>query len=492
MYPRLYTTLKTSTVLIGGALLAQQAMASGYHFGTQSVSSQSTANASAAEAADASTIFYNAAGMTKLPGTNISGTLNIIMPNVKYKNAKGEYAPMAPGMPQAPIKGQDSGRITKRALAVPHGYITHQINDQWYAGLGIYVPFASATEYNRDSVLRYNVNKTGLTSIDINPTIAFKVNEQHSFAAGLIAQYSTAEIRQFANFTPLVNGAVMAGKYRPNPNHPMGIYPDGSADGWADIKGHDWGFGYNLSWMWDVNSDFRIGANYRSKIEHTLKGDARWSVTEGALPGTGIIAGEAPGAGYVNTDARVKIVTPESVSLHAMYKVNPQWNVFGDVTWTRHSRFNQVDINYVDGGRVVSNGNGGQTMADKTTLKPNWRDTYKVALGASYQVTEPLQLRFGVAYDQSPVRNAEERLSTMPDSDRIWFSMGGKYDINKNSSVNVAYSYLKIKDSSANVNGWCGGPATGDTTACVSSRTNGSADYKSYAQIVGVQYNYKF
>nr|MBP6346479.1 outer membrane protein transport protein [Neisseriaceae bacterium] len=80
----------------------------------------------------------------------------------------------------------------------------------------------------------------------------------------------------------------------------------------------------------------------------------------------------------------------------------------------------------------------------------------------------------------------------MPDSDRIWFSMGGKYDINKNSSVNVAYSYLKIKDSSANVNGWCGGPATGDTSACVSSRTNGSADYKSYAQIVGVQYNYKF
>ncbi|MBP6115822.1 MAG: outer membrane protein transport protein, partial [Neisseriaceae bacterium] len=87
MYPRLFATLKTSTVLIGGALLAHQAMASGYHFGTQSVSSQSTANASAAEAADASTIFYNAAGMTKLDGTNISGTLNIIMPNVKYKNA---------------------------------------------------------------------------------------------------------------------------------------------------------------------------------------------------------------------------------------------------------------------------------------------------------------------------------------------------------------------------------------------------------------------
>ncbi|MBP6863579.1 MAG: transporter [Neisseriaceae bacterium] len=478
MYPRLFATLKTSTVLIGGALLAHQAMASGYHFGTQSVSSQSTANASAAEAADASTIFYNAAGMTKLDGTNISGTLNIIMPNVKYKNAKGYYSD------GSEIKGDTSGRITKRALAVPHGYVTHQLNDQWFAGLGIYVPFASETEYTRESVLRYNVNKTALTSIDINPTIAFKMNEQHSFAAGLIAQYSTAEIRQFADFGGPVGGAIgLPGT-------------SGMADGHAAIKGHDWGFGYNLAWMWDATDDFRVGANYRSKIKHTLKGDARWDIPGsmnipgmGDVPIGGIIS---DGLGYKNTDARVKIETPESVSVHAMYKVNPQWNVFGDVTWTRHSRFNNVDINYVDGGRLVSDGNGGQTISDKTTLKPNWRNTYKVALGASYQVTEPLQLRFGVAYDQSPVRNNEERLSTMPDSDRMWFSMGGKYDINKNSSINVAYSYLKIKDSSANVNGWCGGPATGDTSACVSSRTNGSADYKSYAQIVGVQYNYKF
>ncbi|MBP6562799.1 MAG: transporter, partial [Neisseriaceae bacterium] len=436
-----------------------------------------------AEAADASTIFYNAAGMTKLDGTNISGTLNIIMPNVKYKNAKGSY------MMGQEIEGDTSGRITKRAIAVPHGYISHQLNDQWYAGLGIYVPFASATEYTRESVLRYNVNKTNLTSIDINPTIAYKINPSHSVAAGIIAQYSSAELRQFADF-----GTPLAGRLAGTPWE--GAVKPGSADGLADIKGHDWGFGYNLAWMWDVNSDLTVGANYRSKIKHTVKGDARWTRPDlSALGPLGsMLDQQLQTMGYVSTEASVKIVTPESLSIHGMYKVNPQWNVFGDVTWTRHSRFNELDIKYDNLKAVVDPSSPtGTGESDKTTLSPNWRDTYKIALGASYQVTEPLQLRFGVAYDQSPVRSADERLSTMPDNDRIWFSLGGKYDLNKNSSVNVAYSYLHIKNASANVNGWCGGEQAGaGSKGCVSSRTNGSADYKSYAQIVGVQYNYKF
>ena len=46
------TRIKQSALIISTALIAQSAWASGYHFGTQSVSSQSTANSSAAEAAD--------------------------------------------------------------------------------------------------------------------------------------------------------------------------------------------------------------------------------------------------------------------------------------------------------------------------------------------------------------------------------------------------------------------------------------------------------
>ena len=85
------TRIKQSALIINTALIAQSAWASGYHFGTQSVSSQSTANSSAAEAADPSTIFYNPAGLTKLEGTQATINLNIVAPNVKYSNGQAQY-----------------------------------------------------------------------------------------------------------------------------------------------------------------------------------------------------------------------------------------------------------------------------------------------------------------------------------------------------------------------------------------------------------------
>ena len=489
MKKTLLTTVKTSTILIGGALMAQAAWASGYHFGTQSVSSQATANASAAEAADPSTLFYNPAGLTKLEGTQATININLVAPKVKYSGASAEY----PG--GSSVQGSTSGSIEPNSVLVaPHMYASHQLNDNVALGLGIYVPFGSGTEYQRDSVLRYNLNELGLQSIAIQPTVAYKFNEQHSVALGLIAQNTKAHLRQYANFGATIPAAIGGG--------------NGNADGYAKVKGDDWGFGYNLAWMWDINDSARLGVNYRSKISHNLKGDAEWkleapifSSTTPLPPAMGGSVGNAAtggvrGAGYVaKENASVKITTPDSLSVHGMYKINPQWNLFGDVTWTRHSRFNKAELIYDNPKDVTdpTTGNATSVKSDRTILNPNWRNTYKVSLGASYQVSEPLQLRFGWAYDQSPVKSADYRMSTLPDANRMWFSVGGKYDINKNNSINVAYSYLNIQNSKANMNGWCGANEVGaGSEACVSSRTNGSASFKSHAHILGLQYTYKF
>ena len=492
MKKTLLTTVKTSTILIGGALMAQAAWASGYHFGTQSVSSQATANASAAEAADPSTLFYNPAGLTKLEGTQATININLVAPKVKYSGASAEY----PG--GSSVQGSTSGSIEPNSVLVaPHMYASHQLNDNVALGLGIYVPFGSGTEYQRDSVLRYNLNELGLQSIAIQPTVAYKFNEQHSVALGLIAQNTKAHLRQYANFGATIPAAIGGG--------------NGNADGYAKVKGDDWGFGYNLAWMWDINDSARFGVNYRSKISHDLQGEAEWkleapifSSTSALPPAMGGSVGNAAtggvrGAGYVaKENASVKITTPESLSVHGMYKINPQWNVFGDVTWTRHSRFNQANLIFENQKTVSPAQLPGDmdpakpgTQSDKTILTPQWRNTYKVALGASYQLSEPLQLRFGWAYDQSPVKNSDLRMSTLPDANRMWFSVGGKYDINKNNSINVAYSYLNIQDSKANVDGYCGG-ANAAAVGCVSSKTNGTTSFKSHAHILGMQYTYKF
>ncbi|HFC7379850.1 TPA: OmpP1/FadL family transporter [Neisseria meningitidis] len=256
------SALKKTVLLLGTAFAAASAQASGYHFGTQSVNAQSTANAAAAEAADASTIFYNPAGLTKLDSSQISVNANIVFPSIRYE------ADSATDFTGIPVQGSKSGKITKTTVA-PHIYGAYKVNDNLTVGLGVYVPFGSATEYEKDSVLRHNINKLGLTSIAVEPVAAWKLNERHSFGAGIIAQHTSAELRKYADWG-IPKKAQMLQATPSNPTAAAQI----KADGHADVKGSDWGFGYQLAWMWDINDRARVGVNYRSKVSHTLKGDA--------------------------------------------------------------------------------------------------------------------------------------------------------------------------------------------------------------------------
>lgn len=465
-------TFQKSVSILGAVLaaaFAQQAAASGYHFGTQSVTAQSTANSSAAEAADATGIFYNPAALTKLESSEVTAALNLVAPYIRYEATEAKH------IAGTDVRGGSrSGKITKNVVAAPHIYGAYKLNDRVTLGLGVYVPFGSATEYEKDSVLRYNMNKLGLTSIAIEPVAAFKASDRHSFGVGLIVQHSSAELRKFADWG--------AARNQPLPNGET-VNLAGMADGVADVKGKDWGFGYHLAWLYDINDKARVGVNYRSKVDHELKGTAKW---DAASPLAAAQRATIAQAGFVpSEDASVKIVTPESLSVHGMYRVNNQLNVFGDVTWTRHSRFNTVDLYFANPKMLgVNPQTGTPVTSNKTTLKPNWRDTYKVAVGASYQYSEPLQLRAGVAFDQSPVRNADERMATLPDGNRVWFSAGVKYTHAKRHVFDLAYSHIHINDTEMR-----GARATGTD---VDSKGTVAAKFKNYANIVGVQYSYKF
>ena len=479
------THIKITAAVIG-ITLAQHAAASGYHFGTQSVGAQSTANAAAAEAADASTLFYNPAGLTHLDGkAEITGALNIVAPSLKYKDARATY------YQGGNVQGETSGKVTK-TTAAPHVYGAYKLNDRVTLGMGMYIPFGSKTNYQDDSVLRYNIKKLGLTSIALEPAVAFKFNEQHSFAVAMIAQYSEAELTKYADWSAARNDRVLAGTAAALQRQGIPAAATTNRANWqgrGDVKGQDWGFGYHLGWMFDVNDKLRVGVAYRSKISHNLKGTAKWQPA-GAVVQVPALANyiQSPtttntplgaGRGYLpSEDASVRINTPESLSLHAMYRANDKLNLFGDITWTRHSRFNKANLIFGNSKNVI---NG---QSDRTTISPNWRNTYKVALGGSYQYSEPLQLRAGIAFDQSPVKSAADRLNTMPDANRLWFSVGARYAYKKRHVFDTALSYVHINSSRFNA------PRAIGTD--VDSKGATSAKFKASATILGMQYTYKF
>lgn len=461
---------KLLTFAIVAAIVAPQTFASGYNFGTQSLGAMSTADAAAAEADNPSTIYYNPAGLTELSGAQITGNLIIAQPSVKYHDARAYYPSGSPST----IAGDSNGKLTKGVTLVPHGYFSYQINPRLTAGVGVYVPFGATTDYSSSSPLRYSISKIQLSTIDINPAIAFKVAPNHSIGVGIIAQYANAQLNKYANFSPSFAAYNV---------------PNGYADGLAQMKADAWGLGFNIGWMWDVNESIRVGASYRSPVRHKLNGTTKWELVgplfntdSNVNPYSSLAAKATAGvrqAGYVESEsASAKITTPESLSLHGRIQVTPQANLFGNVTWTHHARFNDLNIQLGNTKRVI----GG--TSNISSFKPQWKDSWRIALGGSYQITEPLQLRAGISWDQSPVKDAEHRLTAMPDNDRLWLSLGAKYDFSKNSSLTLGYSYMHVKNSQVNYKG-C-------TAPCVDSQTFGTAKYKSHANFYGLQYTHRF
>jgi len=161
--------IKLGFVAMGSIAISTSVYASGYHLGLQSVTAVSTGNAAAAEAADPTTIVFNPAGLTYLEGTQLNGNLFLIKPDIKYHNARGTFTD------GSNVQGPQNGNISNTVQAVPQVYFSHQINDKWAAGLGVYIPYAAKTNDSSDSVMRYNVNKTNVKAIDINPVIAYKL-----------------------------------------------------------------------------------------------------------------------------------------------------------------------------------------------------------------------------------------------------------------------------------------------------------------------------
>jgi long-chain fatty acid transport protein len=486
--------LSLAVMLMGGAAaaLSTQALASGYQFGSQSVSGQGTAHANGAEAADPTTIFSNPAGMSRLDGTQISGGLTLIVPHSSFTDhGSTNLAGQSPS-------GGNGGRYAPSVVAAPSLYMATKVNDKINVGLGIFVPYAAKLDYGNDWVGRYSLEKVDLKTVNINPSISFKFDERNSFGFGISAQYMDAELQMAADSTTGLAQALAAKTGASLQQAKAAIAGIGiSGDGIGKITGNDWGFGWNAGYMFQLDENTRFGLAYRSSIKQKVTGSTDWTFNDvrGTIPaavaaGLGLPAQNFPASAVVklkhpNAPASVDVTTPASASANFFHQLDPRWAVMGDVTWTQHSKLKEI--------RIKQDTVGGVAQGD-LVINQNWKDTYRVSLGANYKYSDSWLFRTGVAWEQSPVRSDELRHPAIPDSDRIWLSLGANYAINKNSSIDLAYSFIDFKNANTNYHDTCSpvgvSPSTGQSCTGNGETTRGT--YKTYLQLVGVQYNYRF
>lgn len=495
--------LSLSVMVMGATfgLMSTQAVASGYQFGSQSVSGQGTAHANGAEANDPSTIFANPAGLSRLDGTQISGGATLVVPHSEYTDNGSTRAVLIPGATAQPAGGGNGGSFAPKAVAAPNFYLSHKVNDKINVGVGVFVPYGAKLDYGFDWAGRYALKSVNLQSFNINPSMSFKLDDRHSFGFGISAQYMNASLDQMADASTGVNArifqtayaAALQGGASPAVALAQARGAVGAAavngDGLAHVEGDDWGFGWNIGYMFQLNENTRFGLAYRSSIKQSLSGSSTWTfnnVTNNAIPGLpqGGAAAMAKGK-HPDASVKVDVTTPETASANFFHQLNPKWALMGDVTWVANSQMKNIAIQQ-------STVNG--TAQGDMVIHQNWRDTWRVSLGANYQYNDTWLFRGGVAWEQSPLQSDSDRHPALPDSDRLWLSLGANYKINKQSSVDVAYSFINFTNTNVNYTDGCSPAGTSPTTgaACTGNGGTVRGSYKTYLQLIGLQYNYRF
>lgn len=466
-------------LVIAAALsaLSTGAQASGYRFGSQSVTAQGTADANSAEAGDASTIFYNAAGLSRLDGLQINAGATVVIPHSTYQDNGSTH------FTGAPTGGTPASGYAPDNVTAPSFYLSKKLNDQWVVGMGLFVPYGAKLNYGSKWNGRYALTDIKLEAVALNPSASFKLNEHHAFGFGVTAEHMDSKLGQAVDVPGSIaalssgpgaaTGAVLMKQIAALGGNPAVLAQVKDARG--SIDGKDWGYGFNLGYMFTLDESTRFGVAYRSSIAHTLKGDAVWDFS-GSTTDPIVNHILAAAGNRLNSASQVKVRTPETLSFSAFRQFDSKWAGMADLTWTRHSRLNELHIEFP-----------GTTEGD-LVIRQQWKNSVRLALGGNYRYDDKLTLRAGIAYDQSPVRNAELTHPALPDSDRYQFSFGAGYKLSEHSTIDLAYSYLDFKNATTNYTDACnplkaGCTGNGETTRGV---------YKTNLQLLGIAYNYKF
>ena len=425
---KMTTRMKLLPALIMG-LFSSYASASGFQLIEQNASGLGNAYAGSAAVADnASTIFYNPAGMTQLQEREFSGGLAAVGTSFKFTNQGSSVGQLAGN-------GGDGGSWG----VVPNAYMSWALNKDLYVGVGVGAPFGLKTEYTNPWIGAAQSTLFDVKTYNINPSIAYRVNEAFSIGGGLNWQRLTAEYGR------------QAGVAGPFALSPLKLNLDGDAWGW------------NVGGLWTLSPTTKVGVSYRSAISYDLTGNI--NVTG---PSPAINAGGSSGA-------KASLKLPDTLIISGTKQVSDKWQMLGDVSWTGWSSIPKIDVIRTSGAFA------GQIAQ---TLDTKFRDTWRVAVGANYQYTETLKLKFGIAYDQTPVKGADSRLVSLPDNDRTWFSFGTQWTPKKGSTVDFGIAYLYINDAAIHNDQISANPAA--------NRGLVAGTYNDSAWILGLQYSLAF
>ncbi|MDF2154805.1 outer membrane protein transport protein [Vibrio sp. CAU 1672] len=379
---------KHCSLLTISILFACNAHSAGFQVAEHSASGLGRAFSGEGAVADnASVLARNPAAMTLFKEAQFSGALSIVDPEVnvydtKYQEQSDDVAPLQ---------------------VVPAGYYISPLNDNWAWGLGMFTTYGVATDYPNDIAAGDMAGDTSLVSVNINPNLAYRINDGISVGAGVNLVYAEAELtRHKGTLAPLFG------------DHSK------KSDNLIGMTGETFGWGWNVGALYEINENHRFGFGYRSEVELDFDEGEFSSYDSGIASATKV-------------DGRLKITLPAIIELSGFHQLNDNWSLHYSWQQTEWSTFKELKATSPDCTDGVC------------FYKPeHYEDNNRYSVGGTYQLNESWTLRAGFAYDEQ----AGEATLSIPDSDRYWYSAGLTYLIKENLSLDAGFALVQSESGS--------------------------------------------
>ena len=336
---------------------------------------------------DPSAIAYNGAGITQLPGTHVMVGLAAMDPRNHFE-----------------LDWQDGGHtsLTSRShiWSTPHAYLTHQLNDRFWFGLGLVSRFGIDHEFADDWIGRYSMTGINFKTFSLVPTVAMKVNDVLSLSAGVEIMY--------ARFT----------MGRQIPTYQLqGQGPDSK----MTLNGTDWGVGAHLGVHVRMTDELSLGFSYKSPVVLHIGGPTDFSLRH---PNLLAEMGEVPHA--LDTHMHSTVRLPDSFAVGLAYRPLENLSFEVGTVFTRWSTYDSLNIS-LDSGFQYNE-------------RKEWHDGWNFNASVEYEPLDWLALRAGIWYE-TPVTNEAHADFMVPSHGRTGVSVGTGFRWD-NWRLDLAYAHL--------------------------------------------------
>lgn len=481
--------LRLALLLVPAALSA-----SSFAVNEMGARAQGMGGAFASVADDASTIFFNPAGMAFLKKTNFQMEALAI-------NGQFHFFPNPDEIPAGtavPAKGF-SGAIHQPFIPVASMYATRRLSEKWAAGFGMYVPngladnwtnFNDSDPFNTKAVNRFAGSRAALQQYWFQPTVAYRITPNQAFSVGIALVHTHLFLEEsFLNpydTTPTNPGVSTIGYNLAKDVFPgvdpalayasfVRLLPEGRLRAAATANKYGVSLGYLYK---NRKSGINVGLMYRSHVVSHLKGNAAF-----AFAGTGALVPFLPsdrGLNVVFPNQSIKgtFTTPDNYGIGVSKRGIAGGTLAVDFHLFQFNRFKDLPLNFSKNfdakGRITG-------TEPEQRLKFDFTNSVMIQTGFERpfgqggpkmlgRLTNGATWRVGYLFDQSPVPD-KSKGPLFPDTNRNSVTAGMTKAVG-NKDFTFFYQFMKFSE------------VTTEVAANVNQFTNGR--YHSLANLIGL------